>query len=75
MSSSLKIVVHNHQEDWNLYLPFVAFAYRASVIEGIGKTPFSLVHGREARLPDEIALLSPTVLAKDASSCAEEVKA
>ena len=75
INSSLKIFVHNHQEDWDLYLPFVSFAYRTSVIEGIGKTPFFLVHGREARLPEEIALLSPTVLAKDATSYAKEVKA
>ena len=75
INSSLKIFVHNHQEDWDLYLPFVAFVYRTSVIEGIGKTPFFLVHGREARLPDEIALLSPTVLAKDTTSYAEKVKA
>ena len=58
-----------------LVLPFVAFAYHSSVIEGIGKTQFFLVHGREARLPKEIALLSPTVLAKDATSYAKEVKA
>ena len=74
INSSLKIFVHNHQENWDLYLPFVSFGYRTSVIEGIGKTPFFLVHGIEARLPKEIALLSPTVLAKDAASYAEEVK-
>ena len=75
INSSLKIFVHNHQEDWDLYLPFVAFAYHTSVIEGIGKTPFFLVHGRGACLPEEIALLSPTVLAIDATSYAKEVKA
>ena len=75
IDSSLNLFVHNHQEDWDLYLPFVAFAYRTSVIEGIGKTPFFLVNGREARLPEEIALLFPTVLAKDATSYAKEVKA
>ena len=42
------------QHGWDLLLPLVMLAYRTSVQETIGTTPFSLVFGREPHLPEDI---------------------
>ena len=44
---------HNHR-DWDEKLPSVAFAYRTSVHESTGFTPFYLMYGREASLPADL---------------------
>jgi len=46
-------VGHNHR-DWDEKLPSVAFAYRTSVHESTGFTPFYLMYGREASLPADL---------------------
>jgi len=48
-----KWVGQNHR-DWDDKLPSVAFAYRTSVHESTGFTPFFLMYGREARLPADL---------------------
>ena len=45
--------------DWDRRLPYVLFAYRSSMQESTQESPFFLVYGRDARLPNEKAL-SPT---------------
>ena len=41
-------------KQWNRYLPAVLFAYRTSIQESIGFSPFELVFGRKVRGPMEI---------------------
>jgi len=48
-----KWVSRNHR-DWDEKLPSVAFAYRTSVHESTGFTPFYLMYGRETRLPADL---------------------
>lgn len=52
--SMLSSCVNDLQIDWDTKLPFMLFAYRTAQHETTKKTPFSLVYGREARLPIEL---------------------
>ena len=45
--------------DWDLRLPYVLFAYRASEQQSTRESPFYLLYGRDPRLPSE-AMLGPT---------------
>ena len=47
-------------KDWDKQLPYVLFAYRASVQESTKESPFYLLYGRDPRLPSECALTVPT---------------
>jgi len=51
--------VANNQRDWDVKLPAVAFAYRTSVQQTTGFTPFSLMFGREARIPADLVYGTP----------------
>ena len=46
--------VSENQRDWDEKLPAIAFAYRTSVQETTGFTPFYLIFGREARIPADL---------------------
>ena len=46
--------------DWDTRLPYVLFAYRATVRASTVESPFLLLYGRDPRLPTEL-LLSPPV--------------
>ena len=48
-----------NQRDWDETLPAVAFAYRTSVHESTGFTPYFLMHGREARIPADLIYDTP----------------
>ena len=43
--------VKDDQRDWDLHLPQALFAYRTSVQESTGFTPFLLTFGRSPKLP------------------------
>ena len=45
--------------DWNICLPLMLFAYRASPQTSTGESPFYLLYGRDPRLPTEAALCPP----------------
>ncbi len=45
--------------DWDTHLPYVLFAYRASLQEPTGESPFFLLYGRDPRLPTELRLDQP----------------
>ena len=45
-------IVAEHKEDWHEHLDAVAFSLRTSVDLDIGLTPFFMLYGREARLPN-----------------------
>ena len=42
--------------DWDQHLPYVLFAYRASVQESTQETPFHLLYGRDPRLPSSLTM-------------------
>ena len=51
----LACYVHDEQDLWESYLPFVTLAYNTSVQTSLNETPFYLFYGREPNLPtDEI---------------------
>ena len=59
MHSMLAKLISENQRDWDQKLPAVAFAYRTSVQEATGFTPYFLLHGREARIPADLIYGSP----------------
>ena len=46
-------------QNWDTHLPYVLFAYRASIQESTRESPFYLLYGRDPRLPTEAALSTP----------------
>ena len=50
----LSIAAQDRERNWDLQLPLLTMAYRTSVQESKGATPFSLMFGREARLPIDV---------------------
>ena len=54
MHSLIAKWVGQNRQDWDAKLPAVTFAYRTSVHESMGFTPFFLMFGREARLPADL---------------------
>jgi len=59
MNSVLAKTVAEHQKNWDIRLPFVMAAYRASRHDATGYSPNFLVLGREARAPPDIVYGSP----------------
>ena len=59
LNSMLAKLVSDKKRDWDNKLPAVAFAYRNSVQESTGFSPYYLMLGREARIPAEIVYGSP----------------
>ena len=52
---ALMIQPHQHQTDWDKYLPYVGLAYRSSVQATTGETPNMMMIGREITLPIDLA--------------------
>ena len=46
--------------DWDPQIPYVLFAYRASLQESTGESPSFLMHGRDPRLPTELLMDLPS---------------
>ena len=59
LGEMLRTTVKEQQTDWEDKLPAALLAYRTSVHNTTKKTPFSLTHGREARLPIDIIFPRP----------------
>ena len=49
-----------NERDWDLHIPMVMMAYRTSVQESTGCTPFYLMFGREGRLPADVMFRLPS---------------
>ena len=50
----LSIAAREDTCNWDSYIPLLMFAYRTSVQESTGCTPYQLVFGREVRLPIDV---------------------
>ena len=48
------MAVQQDEDKWDLLLPSLHLAYRTSVHETTGLTPFSLMFGRDPRFPEDI---------------------
>jgi transposase InsO family protein len=59
LNSMLAKLVSENQKDWDDKLAAVAFAYRNSVQESTGFSPYYLMYGREARIPADIVYGPP----------------
>ena len=60
LTNMLAKVVDQSGDNWDAKLPYVLFAYRASVQESTAESPFYLLYGRDPKLPTD-AMLSPPV--------------
>ena len=58
-ATMLSMYVNSRHTDWDIYLPYLTFAYNTGTHPAIKETPFYLVHGREPRLPLDVTLLPP----------------
>ena len=47
--------VNDRRDNWNELLPFVMHAYRTSVHESTGYSPFRLMMGEECSLPQDVS--------------------
>lgn len=63
------------KRDWDVCLPYVLFAYRDSVHESTGFTPFELLFGRDVRGPLSLLFNQLTSRATGSASAAEYVDA
>lgn len=50
----LSHLVAKDQKDWDVWLPYVMFAYNTATHESTNETPFYLVYGRDPDLPQEL---------------------
>ena len=55
----LSIAAAECEKEWDLRLPVVMMAYRSSMQETTGATPFSQMFGREVRLPIDFMFDTP----------------
>ena len=55
----LSMAVRDDEHDWDLLLPTLLFAYRTSCHATTGATPFELMLGRDARLPEDVLFSIP----------------
>ena len=51
LTSMLAKKVEQSSRDWDQHLPYILFAYRASMQESVKESPFYLLYGRDPRLP------------------------
>ena len=51
----LSMFVNDRRDNWHELLPFVMHAYRTSVHESTGYSPFRLMMGEECSLPQDVS--------------------
>eukprot|EP00731_Ephydatia_muelleri_P033154 Em0025g110a len=56
----LSMAASENERDWDLHIPMVMMAYRTSVQESTGCTPFYLMFGLEGRLPADVMFRLPS---------------
>ena len=55
LSHRLSMFVNDRRDNWTELLPFVMHAYRTSVHESTGYSPFRLMMGEECLLPQDVS--------------------
>ena len=56
LESMLSKVINDNQKEWDIHLPKVLFAYRTSIHESTGFSPFLVTYGQSATLPIDVML-------------------
>lgn len=56
LATMLSHYVNKEQSNWDVYLPYVLFAYRTSTQEFLNESPFYCLYGRSAQLPEDTVL-------------------
>ena len=51
--------VSKNQKDWDEFIPLILFAYKTSVLDATGDSPFYVFYGREPHLPIDVKYLRP----------------
>lgn len=59
LTNMLAKTVERHGKDWDERLPYVLYAYRASLQTSTRESPFFLLYGRDSRLPNEEVISPP----------------
>ena len=54
LNSSMTTISKNFEDDWDLYVDAIVFAFNTSYHEATGYSPYNLVFGRQPRLPDDV---------------------
>jgi hypothetical protein len=62
LKRALEKLVNTRQNDWDVLLKYVLFAYRISENASTKHTPFYLMFGRKARIPVELDLPSDLLI-------------
>ena len=60
ISQMLSMYVKGDQKKWDLFLPFMLFAYNTARQETTKHSPFRLIYGRDARIPIDLNLQLPS---------------
>ncbi|RWR99018.1 integrase core domain protein-like protein, partial [Dinothrombium tinctorium] len=74
LAVSISLFVSDHQKDWDSILPFATFAYNTSVHAVTGFTPFELIFGRTAVLPQDIVMQNRTLGVDDPNDYFDLIK-
>jgi hypothetical protein len=73
-SSLLKMIASytsSNQQDWDLWLPYVLFAYRTAPHSTTKLSPFTLLYGREANHPGDMMFPETPIQYIDESTYAD----
>ena len=62
LAEAISSFLSSNQQDWDVYLPAIHFAYRTSPSVTTGDSPFYLLYGREPHLQPDVSLLPATQL-------------
>ncbi len=71
--SMMATTVRDHPEEWECHLPKLCMAYNTSVQPTTGFAPFSLMFGRKARIPLDVAFATPMAEAQSPSQFAQQL--
>ena len=74
LEKTLAAYVSDHHRDWDVSLPAVLMAYRATPQSSTGYTPSYLLFGREMCLPQDVAYGLPSGEAKQPSQHVKELR-
>ena len=53
-------LINSSQNDWDVWIPHVLFAYRTAVHASTGVTPDRMLYGREVRIPVDLLVIGVT---------------